>query len=309
MVMFLLIFQVTIKIDGKQLPGSPYTVQPYWRDYSQVGKDIKIANGFNFPWGVACSPSNEIIITVPHKLQIIDQDLKPLKEYGGEGSGQGQFQGPAGMSFYTTGNVTVLAVSDCRNHRIQKFTYSHSLDITPLAVVGKKGSKELEFNLPRGLTFMLDGSLVICDSENHRVQVISRSNKFIQSFGEKGTNPGQFNDPYDVAVHRDSIIVTDRLNHRVQCFTMNGRFTTTLSIADNQFPRGVFVTADQSVIITAGSGGSDKILIVKEGEEPVPFGKKGREAGEFNLPMGVAVDNNGRIVVADHWNKRAVVLT
>ena len=122
-------------------------------------------------------PCNEIIVTVPHKLQIVDQDLKPLKEYGSEGSGQGQFQGPAGMSFYTTGSVTVLAVSDCRNHSIQKFTYSDSLDISPLAVVGKKGDKELEFNLPRGLNFISDGSLVICDSENYRVQIISRINE------------------------------------------------------------------------------------------------------------------------------------
>ena len=128
---------MTIKIDGKQFPGSPYTVQPYWRDYSQLGKDIKVTSGFNFPWGMACGPSNEIIVTVPHKLQIIDQDLKPLKQYGIEGSGQGQFQGPAGISFCSIGGVTVLAVSDCRNHRIQKFIYSHSLDITSLAVEGK----------------------------------------------------------------------------------------------------------------------------------------------------------------------------
>ena len=143
------------------------------------------------------------------------------------------------MSFYTTGSVTVLAVSDCRNHRIQKFTYSDSLDISPLAVVGKKGDNELEFNLPRGLTFTSDGSLVICDSENHRVQIISRSNKFIRTFGEKGSDPGQFNETYDVAVRVHGIIVIiDRLNHRVQCFTMDGQFTATLNIADNQFPRG-----------------------------------------------------------------------
>ena len=191
-----------------------------------------MASGFNFPWGVICGPHNEIIVTVPHKLQIIDHELKPLKEHGSEGSGQGQFQGPAGMSFYTMGNVTVLAVSDCRNHRIQKFTYSDTIDITPLAVVGKKGDKELEFNLPRGLTFTADGSLVICDSENHRIQIISRSNKFVRSFGEKGSDPGQFNEPYDVAIcDHNAVIVTDRLNNHVQCFTMDGQFTTTLWIS------------------------------------------------------------------------------
>ena len=88
---------------------------------------------------------------------------------------------------------------------------------------------------------------------------------------------------------------------------MDGQFTATLNIADHQFPRGVFVTADQSVVITAGSGGSDKILVVKD-RELVSFGKKGREAGEFNLPMGVAMDTEGHLLVADHWNKRIMIL-
>ena len=306
------LFQITIKINGKQLPGSPYTLQPYWRDYSQLGKDIKIVNGIKFPWGVVCGPSNEVIITMPHKLQVIDQKkLKVLKEYGSEGTGQGQFCGPAGIAIHPTTNTTVLAISDCRNHRIQKFSYFHSdTTITPLAVIGKKGEDDLEFNMPRGLTFTADGNLIVCDSENHRVQIISRSNKFVKAFSEKGSDPGQFNEPYDVAVRGyNSIIVTDRLNHRVQCFTMDGQFTTILNIADNQFPRGVFVTADQSVIVTTGSAGSDKILVVREGEKMISFGKKGHEAGEFNLPMGVTMDTEGRVVVADHWNKRITVLT
>ena len=304
-------FQITVKIDGKQLPGSPYTVQPYWRDYSQFGKDIKIVDGFNFPWGVVCGPSNEIIITVPHKLQVIDEKLNLLKEYGSEGSAQGQFCGPAGIAIHSTPNTTVLAISDCRNHRIQKFSYFHSdITISPLTVIGKKGEDDLEFNMPRGLTFTTDGSLIVCDSENHRIQMISRNNKFIRSFGEKGSNAGQFNEPYDVAVRSYStVIITDRLNHRVQCLTMEGQFIATLDIADNLFPRGVLVTPDQSVIITTGSAGSDRILIIKEGEKLISFGKKGRQTGEFNLPMGVTMDNEGRVVVADHWNKRIMVIT
>ena len=58
---------------------------------------------------------------------------------------------------------------------------------------------------------------------------------------------------------------------------MDGQFTATLNIADNQLPRGVFVTADQSVIIRSGSAGSDKILIIKEGEKLISFRRKGRK--------------------------------
>ena len=79
----------------------------------------------------------------------------------------------------------------------------------------------------------------------------------------------------------DIIVITDRLNHRVQCFTIDGQFTATLNISDNQFPRGVFVTADQSVIITTGSGGSDKILILKE---LVSYGKPVSITCQWVLP-------------------------
>jgi len=303
----IILLQITISVEDKQFPGSPFSVQPYWRDYSQLGKEIKMADGFTYPWGILCGPNDEIIVTVPHKLQIIDQQLQPLKDYGSEGSGQGQFRGPAGLALYGT-SPTILAVSDCRNHRIQKFTYSAS-SITPLAVIGKKGDKDLEFNLPRGLVFTSDGSLVVCDSENHRIQLMSRNNKFVRAFGEKGAEPGQFNEPYDVAIRDDTILVTDRLNHRVQCFTMTGRFSRTLNIADNQFPRGIFVSGDNAVVITTGSGGTDKIVVYKEGEKLFSFGKKGRKPGEFNLPMGITMDNDGNVIVTDHWNKRVVVLT
>ena len=118
-----------------------------------------------------------------------------------------------------------------------KFTYADTIDITTLAVVSKKGDKKLEFNLPRGLTITADGSLIICDSENHRIQIISCSNKFVRSFGEKGSDLGQFNEPYDIAIrNHNAVIVTDRLNNRVQCFTIDGQFTAILDIADNQFP-------------------------------------------------------------------------
>ena len=148
-----------------------------------------------------CSPNNQIIITLPHKLQVIDQKLRFLKDYVSKGSAQGQFCGPAGITIHSTNNTTVLAVSDCCNHRIQMFSYFQTdTTITPLAVIGKKGDEELEFNMPRGLTFTTDSGLIVCDAEDHQIQIISCSNKFIRSFGEKGSNPGQFNELNDVAV-------------------------------------------------------------------------------------------------------------
>ena len=40
------------------------------------------------------------------------------------------------------------------------------------------------------------------------------------------------------------------------------------------------------------------------GQLVTSFGRRGRGKGEFNLPLGVAVDNRGVVYVCDHLNNR-----
>ena len=47
-----------------------------------------------------------------------DRDGKKLNEFGGDGSGEGQFVEPVGLAIDAAGN---LAVADTGNHRIQFF--------------------------------------------------------------------------------------------------------------------------------------------------------------------------------------------
>ena len=43
--------------------------------------------------------------------------------------------------------------------------------------------------------------------------------------GSKGSEPGQFNHPRDVAINSGGVLhVTDSCNHRVQLFSANGKF-------------------------------------------------------------------------------------
>ena len=39
------------------------------------------------------------------------------------------------------------------------------------------------------------------------------------------------------------------------------------------------------------------------------FGREGGKKGELNLPLGVSIDDNKRLYVADHWNKRVQVFS
>ena len=60
---------------------------------------------------------------------------------------------------------------------------------------------------------------MVCDEDNHRIQVFDLTGKFITKFGSKGDNKGEFNLPVSTAVFSDGrIVVSHFCNHRIQIF-------------------------------------------------------------------------------------------
>ena len=57
---------------------------------------------------------------------------------------------------------------------------------------GKQGNKDGEFNKRGYLSVNKQGLLMVCDSENYRVQVFELSGKFVTKFGSKGSGRGEF---------------------------------------------------------------------------------------------------------------------
>ncbi|KAK3699416.1 hypothetical protein QZH41_018582 [Actinostola sp. cb2023] len=82
---------------------------------------------------------------------------------------------------------------------------------------GAKGKKDGEFDGVWGLAVYGADMILVCDINNHRVQVFTHEGVFISSFGSHGSRLGQMNDPSDVAVTRDGkVIVVECLGSRVQ---------------------------------------------------------------------------------------------
>ena len=58
---------------------------------------------------------------------------------------------------------------------------------------------------------------MVCDKDNHRIQVFELSGKFFGMFGIKSCNLGEFNHPTSLAVlSNGQIIVCDSHNDRIQ---------------------------------------------------------------------------------------------
>ena len=69
-------------------------------------------------------------------------------------------------------------------------------------------------------------------------------------------------------------------------------------------PTDVAVLADGSFYVSDGYKNTRVVKFSANGEFEFQWGSKGRGEGEFNLPHGIAIDSQGRVIVCDRENER-----
>ena len=170
---------------------------------------------FKFPTGVTVSPINKRIYVADknnHRVQVLDYDLKFCHKLGtGKlGTGNGEFNEPVDVAVDKEGFVYV---TDCYNHRIQKFTH----DGIYHSQFGGKGSDHGQLDCPAGITVDATGLVYVNDRVNHRVSVFTSDGAFVNCFGRKGSNEDQFDSPYvGITFDKDGLLyVCDNLNNRI----------------------------------------------------------------------------------------------
>ena len=78
---------------------------------------------------------------------------------------------------------------------------------------------------PAGNAYISDGYI------NSRVAKVDRNGKWVKSWGERGTKPGEFNTPHSIAADaKGNLYVADRGNRRIQVFDGEGTFLREITI-------------------------------------------------------------------------------
>jgi sugar lactone lactonase YvrE len=205
---------------------------------------------------------------------------------------------------------------------------------------GGAGAGRGQFNLPRGIARDAQGNFYVADTQNLRIEKFDPAGAFVTLFGGNGNGPGQFaplrpdaqgTGPGGVAVDAaGNVYVADTWNHRIQKFDAGGKFLlqwgsfvdlsdpngANAANANTGFygPRGVAIGPDGNVYVT--DTGNKRVLIfdkdgayqreISSGMSPTrkapdyPF----TQPGELNEPIGIAVDRDGNVYVADTNNRR-----
>jgi DNA-binding beta-propeller fold protein YncE len=226
-------------------------------------------------------------------------DATLLLQWGGDGTGDGQFSLANHLTVAPDGTVLV---ADDNNSRIQRFTNTGTF----LAKWGTRGFADGQFAGASGVATDAAGNVYTTDYSNGRVQVFSAAGAFIRKWGVPGTGAGQFFSPRGIALDgAGNVYVVQYGGNRVQKFTAAGQLITewgTQGSGDGQFSGPFGVAVDSAGNVYVADHGNNRIQ--KFSSTGAFLAKWGSGDSRIMVPSDVAIAPDGTVVVADGLNNR-----
>src|SRR5207253_3181375 len=184
-----------------------------------------------------------------HPIMVFDRDGNFLRSWG-----EGQYPRAHGVHM---GPDDSTYLTDDGGHFVRKC----SLDGKVLLEIGVPGKPSPymsgePFHRCTHTALSPNGDLLyISDGYgNARIHKYTPDGKLLSSWGEPGTDPGQFNIPHNICCDPDGwIYVADRENHRVQIFDGNGKWETQWNYLHR--PNGMCLARGQNPLCYIGEGG------------------------------------------------------
>ena len=261
-----------------------------------------------------------------HLIQFNRADLKELSLVGHGSEQLGRLREARGLCIQPF--TRHLLVCDIHNNRVQVLSSSSSSspgDYQLLCVIGSHGGQESdakgEFDQPYGVCCAPDGSIVVADSHNHRIQQLDPSGRFVHTFGKRGSGPQELNFPFDVChLNRrfapsssasSLLLVADFGNKRVAMWSADGRQAISqIDVGGDVY--GVCVDLNGLVYVSVGIVFGDHVVRIYDPRRIAGDGALlqtlgfmvGGGHGHFNYPGGMCVDDTNTMMVADSWNNR-----
>ena len=294
--------KLLVKVNGEHIHGSPFAVivKPFQvKPVLCFGKQGSGEGMFKFPYGVAVSDGDEIVVTdaLNHRIQVFDSNGTFLRSFGHKGENAGEFKNPSGIAIDKDRNILV---SEFCNHRVQILSWEGR----HLGSFGGKGSLDSQLLHPWGLSLDSNGNVIVADTANKLIKIFTPDGKFVMKIGGQGS----LSYPIHCVQCGEYFIALDRNEHCIKVFHREGHFQYKFGKQgqrDGEFNYPRFLSVTQSKHLLVCDEGNHRIQVFElDGKFVGKFSTKGDKLGEFDKPVSVAVLSNDQIVVSDYNNHR-----
>ena len=256
---------------------------------------------FLYPVSVAIDRSTNVLVCENERQRIDMYGPNGALGWqkGTQGSGDGEFENPAGIA---TDGLGFVYVADVGNARVQKFNAATGAFVTKW---GSYGTGQRQFRKPRAIAVDTQNNVYVLDNQNLTVQKFSSDGTtYFGSFGgQAGAGDAQFSTladgPSEIVIDAaGNAYISDPGNQRIQ------RWHVVSTTAGNI----------QSATFTGWSGGCtsgsncdlpnqrSNAFACTAATCSTPI--QGSGAGQFINPGGLALDASGGLYVTDTINNR-----
>ena len=179
------------------------------------------------------------------------------------------------------------------------------------------GTPGESFQRPTDVAWDKAGNIYVADGYgNARVAKYEPSGRYIKSWGQRGTAPGEFNIVHGIAIDaQGNVYVGDEGNRRVQVFDAEGTFKTQFQNVGTPTALCITPGARQYLYVahTGDPDGMEDAAIYKvdlNGTIVGKFGRAGKELKQFGLVNSIDCRNENELLVGElsNWRVQKVTL-
>lgn len=264
---------------------------PIALDSSTEIENLYSFGNFSRPRAISIAPTGLVYVadTGNNKLKVYSAAGDSIREIGGYGWGQLEFDRPYDVSAETGLNVYV---ADNGNHRIQRF----DKDLNYISTLYTRESEDpsQRFGYPVGVAVSRLGDLFLLDDENLRVVKVNTFSTIERTFGGIDAGKGRLRNPRQLGLTgKDLVCVLD--GQRIVVFDNFGNYVRTIGQGVLADPRGMAVDRDT--------------IYVASNKEILLFTSEGKLLDVLKPPLGSKEEDGHRINDIAVYGGRVFVLT